>query len=126
AAAIREDRAVIADQQIGRILAHAPLDPDDGAWPHSALRDLIEQEWSDDLTHGFVLEQLVKRGPVQRAIYEGGDQEANLATQARGWANTAGARWHRTAEVLAKIADMWDAESSRLDTDAKKRRIADE
>jgi hypothetical protein len=37
------DRAVITDQQIGQILAYAPNDSEDGAWPTKPIRGLIEE-----------------------------------------------------------------------------------
>ena len=36
------DRKAVTDNLIGRLLAHAPPDPD-GGWPHKAVRDQIER-----------------------------------------------------------------------------------
>src|SRR3954447_1543289 len=42
AAAAAADRAEMADRQIGRLLAHVPVDADD-AWPHRAARRVLEE-----------------------------------------------------------------------------------
>lgn len=38
-----EDRLVRVEQHIGHVLAHAPLDPDDAAWPHRSIRGILEE-----------------------------------------------------------------------------------
>jgi hypothetical protein len=73
--AIEVDRAQIADQYIGHVLAHGPIDPSDGAWPHRAIRDLIELIASDDLEIGIRTERFNMRDVWTKAAYEGGGQE---------------------------------------------------
>ena len=38
---------------IGQMLAHAPQDPVDGAWPHRVVRDLLESLKSSNAEHGI-------------------------------------------------------------------------
>ena len=69
---------------IGQILARAPIDPDDGAWPHRTVRDAIDDRASEDLDRGVhelaVLAQSSK-GSFTKLLFEGGDQERKLAEQ---------------------------------------------
>lgn len=112
------DRADIAEEYIGHVLAHAPSDPADHAWPHRAVRDVIEELHSDRIEEGIRVERFNMRGVVSKAVFEGGGQERALAEQTRGWAAT-GARWPRTAATLRRIARMWDAEGDREDERAR-------
>jgi len=113
----KEDRAVIADEYIGHVLAYAPTDLD-GGWPHRAVRDLLEWVKSDRVEAGIQIERANMRGVVTKAMYEGGDQERVLANQAREWA-AAAAAWPRTCGMLSKIGEMWDIDASYEDQRAR-------
>ena len=106
--AVELDRGEIGDLMIGRMLAYAPNDTDDGAWPHRAIRDVIEDADSADLESGIRSEQMNKRGVSTRGLTEGGAQERDLAAQARAWAAVVGPRSPRTERLLRRISDMWD------------------
>jgi len=43
------DRAAIADLHIGKILAKSSLDPDDNAWPHQTIRNVLESVSAEDV-----------------------------------------------------------------------------
>ena len=64
------------------------------------------------------------RGAYSKALYEGGNQERDLAAQTRGWATTA-VPWRRTAAVLKSIAERWDADAKRADIQAEQNRLRD-
>jgi hypothetical protein len=98
------DRAVVADLQIGRILAHSSADPEDGGWPHRVVRNVTEKLMADDIDQGLMIERLNMRGVYTKALYEGGAQERALAKQYREWADVSRARWPRMARVLEAIA----------------------
>jgi hypothetical protein len=66
------DRSTIADLQLGELLAYAPPDPGDGAWPHRAVRELLEELRSEDIERGIVTEQHSKRGVFTKGMFEGG------------------------------------------------------
>jgi hypothetical protein len=112
------DRTDIAEEYIGRVLAHAPNDPVDQAWPHRAVRDVIEELVSDAVEEGIRVERFNMRGVVSKAVFEGGGEERAMAEQARNWA-TIVARWPRTSAMLRRIARMWDAEGNREDQRAR-------
>lgn len=113
------DRDEIADGQIGRLLAYAPQDLEDGAWPHRAVRDVIEEVRSDTLESAIESEQLNKRGVYTKAPFEGGGQERGLAADATKAAKTAQA-WPRTSALMRRIASMWEHYAQREDQDAEK------
>jgi hypothetical protein len=119
--ATKSDRTVVADHQIGRLLAYAPIDPMDGAWPDRAVRDLLEELRSDAIEHSMESEQINKRGVYTKGPFEGGRQERGYAENVRVWAVTTQA-WPRTSALLARIAAMWDGYALREDQEAEKDR----
>ncbi|MFC3123523.1 hypothetical protein ACFOD4_00500 [Pseudoroseomonas globiformis] len=117
---IEADRAKIGAQYIGKVLAHAPHDPADEAWPHRAVREVIEGAASDELERGIQVERFNMRGVFSKDPYEGGGAERALAVQARQWADVSTA-WPRTAGMLARIAESWEHHAEREDIEAQKR-----
>lgn len=117
--AAQVDRSAIADSRIGHLLAHAPVDPEDQAWPHKAVRRLIEQLSSDSVEHAVRIERLNMRGVFSKAMGEGGQQERALAEQAKGWAR-AMPDFPRTANMLSAVAEMWFREGEAADASAAK------
>ncbi|MBM4325726.1 MAG: hypothetical protein FJ118_01065 [Deltaproteobacteria bacterium] len=118
AKAAEKDRSAIADLYIGKILAHAPEDPDDGGWPHRTVRNVIERLGADDIERGLTTERFNMRGMVTKDLYEGGDQERTLASQYHTWGRAC-ARWPRMAKVLHNIARDWDDRARREDAEAE-------
>jgi len=121
--AAERDRAVIADQKIGQILAHSPRDPEDDGWPHHVVRNVIEKLANDEIDRGLMMERFNLRGVYSKALYEGGDQERALANQYRDWATQARSRWPRMARVLEMIAEQWDEHGRREDERAEQRKL---
>ena len=109
------------DNYIGKVLAHAPPDPD-GAWPHRAVRDEIERLASEEIERAIQIERYNMRGVHGRGVYEGGDQERDLANmnyQAAGLSSA----WPRTAALLQAIAKTWEEEAKRVDIEPAQRRM---
>lgn len=113
-----KDRIEITKQQIGSLLAHAPADPEDGAWPHKTVRELLEELSSDEVETGISIERFNMRGVYSKAMYEGGRQERELAAQAYGWAGKS-KNWPRTHNLLTKVSKEWDAHAIAEDRRAK-------
>lgn len=111
------DRVRITDQRIGAVLAHAPASSADGAWPHEAVRALIERLASEDVEKGIAIERFNLRGVYSKSIGEGGQQERALAQQARGWA-AAMPDSPRTAAMLVHVAENWEHHAELADADA--------
>lgn len=117
--AIDVDRVSVTDSRIGHMLAHAPIDPEDQTWPHKAVRQLIEQVSSDKIEGAIRIERSNMRGVYSKAIGEGGQQERELAQQAKAWAY-AMPDFPRTASLLTSIANMWSEQGDRADASAAK------
>ena len=114
------DRTTIGAQYVGKVLAHAPHDPIDDAWPHRAVREVIEEVASDELERGIQVERFNMRGVYSKDPYDGGGAERALAAQARQWADVSTA-WPRTAGMLARIAEGWEHHAEREDIEAQQR-----
>lgn len=112
------DRAVIADQQIGQMLAYAPTDSEDNAWPTRSLRDVIEECASDEIEKGIHIARFNMRGVFTKPMYEGGKEERAFAAQYRTWAE-ASTPWPRTSTMLKRIADDWERAAEQADTRAE-------
>jgi hypothetical protein len=112
------DRAVIADQQIGQMLAYAPTDAEDNAWPARSVRDVIEEFASDQIERGIGISRFNMRGVSSRAMYEGGGQERTIAAQYRTWAE-ASISWPRTCAMLRRIAENWERTAEQADIHAE-------
>jgi hypothetical protein len=112
------DRAVIADQQIGQMLAYAPTDAEDNSWPARPIREVIEEYASDEIERGIAISRFNMRGAYRKPIYEGGKAERTLAAQYRGWAE-ASALWPRTSAMLRRIADDWERTAEQSDIRAE-------
>jgi hypothetical protein len=118
------DRAIITDQQIGQILAFAPSDTDDGAWPSQPIRDLVEELAAEQIEKGISISRFNQRGAVWKGLYDGGNQERALANQYRDWADITG-KWPRTSALLRQIADDWDGHARLADSEAELDQLRD-
>jgi hypothetical protein len=118
------DRAVIADQQIGQILAYAPSDTEDAAWPSKPIRDLIEELAAEQVERGIAISRFNQRGVFSKGLYDGGKQERALANQYRNWADIT-CKWPRTSALLRQIADDWDRYAARADSEAELDQLRD-
>jgi len=101
------------------VLGHVRLcRADDGAWPHRGVRGVLEALDSEQIERGIVTERINMRGAHFKALYEGGEQERELAKQCRAWADTALA-WPRTAALLENIAESWERDADAADVRAR-------
>lgn len=123
--ALDRDRATVTDLQIGNVLAHAPDDPLDGAWPHSSVRDAIDLFQAEDINRGISIERHNMRGVYSKALYEGGVQERELAAQYRWWSKACAGRWMVTSRMLDEIANSWERDAEREDLRAQQDRLDD-
>jgi hypothetical protein len=117
------DRAEIGDEQIGKILYHLPVDQSDHAWPHVALRKLLQRLRSDDIESGIAIEVLNSRGVTSRGMFEGGQQERALEEKWRQYAERMSARWSRSKALCLRIANDWGRQAEAEDLSARSRRV---
>lgn len=112
------DRAIVADLELGGVLAYSPAGGD-GFWPHEAVRDLIEWVASEQLESGIRTGVYNNRGVTTREVGEGGRQERDLVAKYQGHAAALADRWPRTARLLREIADTYKSEAGREDLQAE-------
>lgn len=113
-AAQTSGRGAAGDRVIGRILSYSPAGLD-GAWPHEAVRGVIEDVASKELEREFENGVYNRRGVVTKSLTEGGTQERKLAERYSGFAAAIRDRWPRTAAMLRRIADRYCVEAERED-----------
>jgi hypothetical protein len=111
-----KDRVSITDQQIGQVLANAPSDPSDGAWPIAQVRDLIEEVASDHLETGISVARFNMRGVFTKNVFEGGTEERAFAAEYRKWAALT-LTWPRTSLLLGGIAENWMRQAEKADAE---------
>lgn len=110
----------IGDQIIGQALSGSPSDAD-GAWPHVAVRDVIEEVASRELELGLELEVRTSRGVVTKHPFDGGAQERQLVERYAGFASAISDRWPHTAAMLRRISDRYREEARGEDREAELR-----
>ncbi|MHA7133782.1 hypothetical protein, partial [Oerskovia turbata] len=117
AALARDDRLGSGDSEIGQALAWAAPD-DDGTSPPRAVRDLLEEIRSDGLDRGLEVGIYNRRGFTSRGVFEGGQQEGELAAGYRDAADAAVGS-PRTARLLRRLADSYDRDGERIEVEAE-------
>lgn len=112
------DRGEVADIYIGHSLAFSPPDPD-GAWPHRAVRDLIEELANSTIENGWCIQTFNNRGLTTRLPTDGGEQERALVEKYEEYVGQIRDQWPRTAAVLRKIADNYRQQALEKDVQAE-------
>lgn len=112
-------RADIGDESIGQALSNCSTDPDDGAWPHRAVRDLLEDIGSRHIESGLYIGKLNQRGVTSRSPYSGGRQERDIADTFRAMIPTVAGTWPRTARILGDIVRSYERDAERNDKQAE-------
>lgn len=113
-----KNRAVIGDILIGHMLSFAPFGGD-GAFPHEAVRDLIEEVANLKLEHAIEVQTFNNRGVTTRAIAAGGGQERAIAERYSDYSKKAGDRHPRTAAMLRRMADSYLSDARKEDLSAE-------
>lgn len=111
-------REIIGDQTIGGALVHTPPDPDT-VWPHTAVRNLIEELGNEHLENGIEIGVYNSRGVFMKSLTAGGEQERQIAEKYQGYANHVADRWPRTAAMLRRIARTYTSDARREDLNAE-------
>jgi len=107
-------RVDVGDRSIGELLSNSPVDGD-GAWPCTAVCDMIERVGSRAIGEGFNLGVHRARRVTERAIGEGGKQERELAAKYRSWGRQRSPCYPFTGSVLDGIAADYEKEAKRHD-----------
>src|SRR5580658_6368060 len=111
-------RGEIGDSQIGNILsASMQL----GEPPPVPVREIIEMTRSSALEQGIELGAINRRGVTVRSPHDGGQLERDLAEQYRRNAEELRFDWYRTAAILHRLADNYEAQAKLEDVSADQR-----
>lgn len=113
-------RLEIGSLCIGKLFAHAPAGAD-GVWPCEPVRQVIEDLQSEDMESGIHTGRYIARGVHWRG--EGGDQERELASEYRAWADALQySHPFVSSKVLMGMVRTYEYEAGREDTAAGVRR----
>jgi hypothetical protein len=113
-------RADVADICIGKVLSGAPVGTD-GVWPCEPVRDVMEDIQSESMMEGAHTGVYNSRGVHWRG--ESGNQERELAEKYRKWSSALRVSHPFVASrLLMALAETYDHEASREDTEAGIRR----
>ncbi|WP_168441891.1 hypothetical protein [Pontiella desulfatans] len=111
---LEENLTGIGDDRIGHCLSHCP-EGADGIWPHENVRHVIEAIKSKELDVAVQVGRSNSRGATSRAMFEGGDQERNLADKYQEEAEKLQLVFPRTATILRSLASSYDWDAKRHD-----------
>jgi hypothetical protein len=111
------DRVDIGDELIGQVLAASPPGKD-GIWPSREVRDIVETIGNQSIDSGVHTGVINDRGFTSRGVFDGGQQEWQLAERYRDWAKRSASAWPRTSRVLRGLADSYEFEARRNDAEA--------
>ena len=114
-------RAEVGDIHIGQLLAKAPVGSDE-VWPIEAVRDAIEESYSESLAEGVHVELFNSRGVHARALDEGGGQERELAAKYQGWARALEFTHPNVAKILKSMVRTYERHADWEDTEERVRR----
>ncbi|WP_395674643.1 HigA family addiction module antitoxin [Inquilinus sp.] len=114
------DRAEIADICLGKLLASAS-EGKDGVWPNEAVRDVMEELQSEEISRGARTGIYNARGMHWRG--EGGNQERELAAKYRRWAEALHfSHPFVSSSLLMSIVRTYEYEAEQQDMEAGIRR----
>ena len=114
------DRSDIADVCLGKLFSNAPVG-EDGVWPNEAVRDVMEDLRSEDISSGAHIGLYNARGAHWRG--EGGGQERELADKYRAWAEALlFTHPFVSSSLLMSMVNTYEREAEQQDTEAGIRR----
>lgn len=119
--AANKDRIEVCDNQLGEIMARDGVGAD-GTFPSEPIRDVIEQIGSEEMLSGFRIGCFNKRGVTTRGVFDGGDQERQLATEYRAYAKALEITHPRLSATLEGLAKSYDRHGLAEDLEVRLRR----
>ena len=110
----------IANYHVAAVLSRAPVDAD-GIWPHSAVRQIIEDLASDELDDGIRQSRVNSLGWQSRN--EGSHAERAIAAKYRDGERQLGIGWPRTSRLLGRLKGDFEDWARYWDRDDEKQRF---
>jgi len=111
-------RVDVGDYCLGQLLAKAPED-ENGIWPREAVCEAMEVIATEKLHAGFRDAVRNSRGVSSRKIWEGGEQEREIAARYRTWVERLRYKFPFVGSVLDDIAARYDDDAKLHDRQAK-------
>jgi addiction module HigA family antidote len=118
---VRYGRAEIGDQKIGQLLS-APIVGADGIWPCEEVRKVLEECGTSHMAKGVQIGVYNARGVHSRGLDEGGEQERKLAEKYRNWSRKLAFEYPYVANLVERIATVYDREAEMEDSEAEVQR----
>lgn len=109
------------DYCLGQLLAKAPKGEND-IWPCDAVCEAMEKIASPGITRGFDIGAYNSRGTHWRGQGEGGEQERQLATRYRNWAECLCFDYPYVGGILEGLAKSYERDAVREDSEANIRK----
>ena len=101
---------------LGKLFSNAPAG-EDGVWPNEAVRDVMEDLRSEDISSGAHTGLYNARGVHWRG--EGGGQERELADKYRAWADALQfTHPFVSSSLLMSMVNTYEREAKQHDTEA--------
>ena len=119
--AAEKDRIEVCDIRLGEIMARGGVG-EDGVFPSEPIRKVIEQVGTDEMLQGFSTGCFNKRGVHTRGVFDGRDQERELAMQYRTNAHALEITHPKLAMTLELLAKSYDRDGLAEDLRARLRR----
>jgi len=116
-----KDRLEMCDHQLGEIMARGPSGPD-GIFPSEPFRSVIEHVGTDEMLQGLSIGCFNKRGVHSRGMFDGGEQERDLAVHYRINAQELQFTHPKLAATLEQLAKSYDRHGAMEDSEARLRR----
>jgi hypothetical protein len=112
------DREGVGDECIGWVLSGA-APGQDGIWPPELIRDLIEELASPRLVSGLASGKFNSMGATWRGLYEGGQQEVELAERYEAWSREVMVHWPEAGRLLKGMARSYRRRARDFDEEAQ-------
>lgn len=111
------ERGEIADMCLGKLFSNAPVG-EDGVWPNEAVRDVMEELQSKDISYGACVGLYNARGAYWCG--GGGCQEQELADKYRAWADALQfTHSFVSSSLLRQMEKKYEVVAKKQDTEAK-------
>lgn len=103
----KQNQLNLLESQLGRLFAYSPVD-NDGYYPHSSVREIIEDIASDDLRNSYVIAEKNKRGVYSRSA---GKTEKELAMKYKENADEIRILYPETAKIYDDLYNSYKYQS---------------
>lgn len=112
-----KDREAVADSIMGRWLSNWPIGQKLECWPEPIIAELLDQDDHEDIRSGFYSGVRSACGVTSRSLYDGGQQERDVAKQFRVFASYWEDSKPNLTELIKSLAKSYEYEAREHDND---------